>query len=385
MPTQRLAWKEAAWIFGTSRLVIVLISVIGAIRFPLARQALIRNCAHDPTCLLSWWHWDVLAYAGIAQHGYVNLQDTVFFPLWPLLLHGVATPFGSSPMSYYITGLLLANGLFYLALVVFYLLLSHDFDQAVARNALFYLAFAPYALYFFAGYSESLFLLLCLAAFFFLQHERYWLAGMSGFLAALTRSQGVLLVVPFLVVLVQRFWSQRQQMTWRDILRAFLPLILIPLGVGAYMLYLWIAKGNPLAFSTEEALFWHRHLTFPVVSLVIAFQTFFRAEVLDLHLLNTLDVGFTLLPLALLALGWRRLPLSYSLFALAMLLFDLSYPEGVTEPLTAAPRYLMVIFPVFVLLGIWGKRPRLDRLMLALFLPLFAINIVLFIIHYWVA
>jgi hypothetical protein len=226
---------------------------------------------------------------------------------------------------------------------------------------------------------------LCLAAFFFLQHERYWLAGMSGFLAALTRSQGVLLAVPFVVVLIQRFWSQGQHKNWRDILCSFLPLILIPLGVGAFMVYLWITKGDPLAFSTQEATFWHRHLTFPVVSLVTAFQTFFRTEVLDLHLLNALDIGSTLIPLAILVVGWRRLPLSYSLFALATLLFDLSYPEGVTEPLTAAPRYLMVIFPVFVLLGIWGKRPRLDRIMLALFLPLFAINILLFISHYWVS
>ena len=385
MPTQRIAWKEAAWIFVLSRLVIILITVIAVIRFPQAREAFARDCARDPSCFLSWWHWDVLSFAGIAQNGYQSIQNTVFFPLWPVLLHGAAALFGASLVGYYVAGLLLANLFFYLALVIFYLLLSQDFDQAVARKALFYLCFAPYALFFFAGYSESLFLLLCLAAFFFLQRERYWLAGMSGFLAALTRSQGVLLVVPFLVVLLQRYWSQRQHMTWRDILHACSPLALIPLGVVVYMLYLWIAKGDPLAFSTQEATFWHRHLTFPVVSLITAFKTFFHHEVFDLRLLNALDLGFTLIPLALLVLGWRRLPLSYSLFALAMLLFDLSYPQGIVEPLTAAPRYLMVIFPVFVLLAIWGKRPRLDRLILVLFLPLFAINVVLFDSHYWVS
>ncbi len=380
MPSQKNAWIEAAKIFLLSRVVITLITIIAAIRVPLAEQATSRNCIFDNSCFLSWWHWDVLAYAGIAQHGYAHLQDTVFFPLWPLLIHWIGALFGASTTGYYVAGLLLANVFFYLALIVFYLLLREDFDQAVARNALFYLAFAPYALFFFAGYAESLFLLLCLAVFLFLQRQRYWLAGISGFLAVLTRSQGILLVVPFLVILLQHFWHYRK-VIWR----ACFSSMLVPLGIVTFMLYLWIIKGDPIAFSTEEAAFWHRHLTFPLVSIIMAVQTFFRPEPLDLHLLNALDLSFALIPLALLVLGWKRLPLHYSLFALATLLFNLSYPQGIFEPLTAVPRYMLVIFPVFVLLGLWGKQSSIDRIILACCMPVFAINVVLFVSHYWVA
>ncbi len=388
MPSRKTAWVEAALIFCISRLVILFLTVIATLRLPLLGQTATRNCAFDSTpCLLSWFHWDAIAYVNVADHGYSLTRNTVFFPLWPLLIHWVGTLFGASTTSYYVAGLLLANVFFYLALVVFYRLLSEDFEPTVAKNALFYLTFYPYALFFFAGYAESLFLLLCLAVFFFLQHERWWLAGLCGFLAALTRSPGVLLAVPFLITLLQRIWTRGRdvQTNWQQKLQACLPLVLIPSGVLVFMLYLGITKGNPIAFSTEEAQSWNRHLTLPFISIITAIQTFFHPSSLILHLLNFLDLAFTLIPLAILAIGWKHLPLHYSLFALVAALFSLSYPQGTIDPLTAAPRFMMVIFPIIVILAIWGKQPRLDRIVTACLLPIFAINVVLFINHYWVA
>jgi hypothetical protein len=101
--------------------------------------------------------------------------------------------------------------------------------------------------------------------------------------------------------------------------------------------------------------------------------------------LNFLDISFTLIPLIVLALGWKHLPLHYSLFALAMAIFSLSYPFIPVEPLSASPRYMMVIFPIFVILALWSKRPGLDRAIVACSLPLFAVNVILFVSHYWLA
>jgi len=387
MLSRKTAWREAAWIFGVSRLALLIITAL-ALRFPLAGQTVSRNCANGSDCFLTtWYHWDVGAYASVAAQGYSSLHDTVFFPLWPLLLRGVGSLFGGSLVSYYVAGLLLANIFFYLALVIFYCLLAVDFDAAIARNALFYLSFAPYGLYFFAGYTESLFLLLCLLVFFCLQHEHWWLAGLCGFLAALTRSQGVLLVVPFMVVLVRRFWLHREQTTWQQKLRVCFPALLVPLGVMVFMVYLAITKHDPLAFSTQEAVFWRRHLTIPLISIVAAFQALFHLAWLeDLFLLNFLDIASVIAVLALLAVGWKQLPLHYNLFALALILFNISYPQGVVEPLTAAPRYMVIVFPVYVVLATWGsKQPRIDRIITVCSLLVFTINTILFISHFWVA
>src|SRR5205823_14121303 len=150
MPIQRTAWKEAAWIFLLSRFVIILVSYISSSILPPFRQTSAHICTLNiHSCILSWFHWDAIAYVNITHHGYSLTRDTVFFPLWPLLIHGVGALFGGSFTAYYIAGVLLSNICFYLALVVFYCLLSKDFEPTVAKNALFYLAFYPYALFFF--------------------------------------------------------------------------------------------------------------------------------------------------------------------------------------------------------------------------------------------
>ena len=100
---------------------------------------------------------------------------------------------------------------------------------------------------------------------------------------------------------------------------------------------------------------------------------------------NVIDLVYSLAFLATLALGWRRLPLYYSLFALALALFALSFPVAIVEPLASMPRYLMIIFPITVIFASWRKQLRFDQFYLALALPLFAMNVLLFISHNWVA
>src|SRR5262249_228901 len=109
------------------------------------------------------------------------------------------------------------NVCFYGALVLFYQLLYRDFGQTVAKYALIYLAFAPYGLFFFAGYTESLFLLLSLGVFFFLRRGRvldWWLSGLCGLLAAVTRATGIVLLLALLVIFVQKFFIRVKAINW---------------------------------------------------------------------------------------------------------------------------------------------------------------------------
>jgi len=393
MEGSRMAWGEAAWIFGISRLAILLISYFGIVMFPLAKQSLPVTCStsFDP-CLHALYHWDAVAYVNIAHHGYTYLPDVAFFPLWPLIEHfGGLLLGGFFPNSYYFAGILIANICFYFALVLLQRLLTGDFEQTIARRALFYFAFTPYAIFFFAGYTESLFVLLCIGIFLLLRRGKpldWWLAGLLGFFAVLTRSSGIILVIPYLVVYVQRFWTapERKQHSWRAKLNALAPLTLIPAGVVAYMIYLYYAKGSPFIFISQEATFhWHRQLSFPWVGLGSAFGTVFGSLGFgNGYLQNLLDLSFTLIPLIALILGWRRIPLHYALFALGLMLFTLSFPQSV-EPLASQPRYMMAIFPITAIFAIWGKRQRFDQVVIAFSLSLFAVNILLFVGHYWVA
>jgi len=336
MQGSKAAWKEAAWICGLSRLVILLVSSIGIVLLPQAGQTLPNACkvSFDP-CFTAWYRWDAIAYVNIAHHGYTYIPDTAFFPFWPLVEHFGGILLGNSfPNSYYFAGLIIANICFYFVLVLLYRLLAEDFEPDTARRALFYIAFSPYAIFFFLGYTESIFLLLSLGIFLLLRRGKpldWWLAGSLGFFAMLTRSSGMLLVIPYLVIYIQRFWiaSERAQHSWREKLNALAPLALIPAGVLVYMIYLDHATGNPLMFISQEGTF-------------------------------------------------------HALFALVLLLFTLSFPQSI-EPLASQPRYMMAIFPITAILALWGKRPRFNQAVIALILPLFAVNVVLIISHRWVA
>jgi len=314
-----------------------------------------------------------------------------FFPLYPLAQHFAGLLLGGSfSSSYYLAGLLLANIFFFFALVLLYRLLAEDFDPATARRSLIYFTFAPYALFFFAGYSESLFVLLCIAFFLLLRRGKrldWWQAGLLGFLATLTRSTGLILVIPFIVMYVQRFWSpsERACHTWQQKLNALVPVALIPTGVLVYMLYLYYIKGNPFIFKIEEEAIWSRHFALPWQTFGMVIEATFNEPSFAFLLEHLLTTTFTIIPLVALALGWKHLPLHYSLFALALVVFDLSFPGYTSQPLFSQPRFLLVIFPIIVIFAIWGKRPRLNQLFLAFSLTFFVMNTILFVGNIWVA
>ena len=152
------------------------------------------------------------------------------------------------------------------------------------------------------------------------------------------------------------------------------------------MLFLYVTKGNPLLFASQEANFgWHRHLSLPGVGIFSDIGSLLNWHGVSTgYVQNVLDLAFTLIPLAVLAIGWRRLPLHYTCFALGVALFTLAFPQGY-EPLASLPRYMLILFPVTALLALWGKRERFHQLVLAFSISLLALNIVLFILHYWVA
>ncbi len=395
------ALREATWVFGLSRLMLVLITLVSIFIIPKYVDIYRHTLTLDPyfrrtsyslsTLFHSWLRWDAKPYLNISYLGYKHTPDVAFFPLYPLAQHFVGLLLGGYFRgSFYLAGILLANIFFYFALVLLYRLLAEDFDRATARRSLIYLTFAPYALFFFAGYSESLFVLLCIAVFLLLRRGKpldWWLAGFCGFLAALTRSAGMFLAIPFLVAYVQRFWtaSEHKQHTWRERLNALVPIALLPAGALAYMLYLYYTKGDPFIFKIEEEAIWSRYFTLLWQTFAMVIEANVCQPSFTYLLGNLYTTTFTIIPLVALALGWKHLPLHYSLFALALVIFNLSFPGYTTQPLFSQPRFLLVIFPITVIFAIWGKRPRFNQTFLALSLAFFVINTILFVGNFWVA
>lgn len=389
----KTAWKEAAWIFWLSRLTILLFTYLAVTFLPITPpgspvmfRGPIKCSYYNPTCfLLSGWRWDAVHYVTIAHDGYILVPLTAFFPLFPLLIRTVGFLLGGSVMADYAAGLLIANSCFYGVLVLFYHLVSKDFGHRTAKYALIYLAFAFYGIFFFVGYTESLFLLLTLAAFLFLRRGKaldWWLAGVCGFLAALTRPTGVILIVAFLSLFVQRF-GLRSLLTrerWWQKLNAVLSMLLIPAGLLTYILYQWLTLGNPWLFTIEQTRIWERSLAFPWVGFINAIQLVVSGG----SLVGLTDTVFTLVPLVALIMGWKLLPLHYRLYSLTMILVVLCEPSQ-KEGLMSVPRLLLVIFPIYILFAIWSKDRRIACYLMIPSVIFFIIHTMLLASYGWVA
>jgi hypothetical protein len=388
----KTAWKEAAWIFGLSRLAILL-SIYLAVTFlpitPPGSPVMFREplkCSYTLTCfLLSGWRWDAVHYVTIAHDGYTLTPLTAFFPLFPLLIRGVGFLLGGSVMADYAAGLIIANACFYSALVLFHHLVSKDFGHNVAKYALIYLAFAFYGIFFFIGYSESLFLLLTLAAFLFLHRGKpldWWLAGLCGLLVALTRPTGIVLIAAFLALFVQRFGLRTlltRENWWRK-LNAFLSIVLIPAGLLIYILYQWRVLGNPWLFTIGQARIGQRFLAFPWVGFITAIQLFISGG----SVVSLTDTVFTLVPLVALIMGWKLLPLHYRVYSLTTILFVLCEPSQ-KDGLLSVPRFLLVVFPIFILFAIWSKYRRILYYLMIPSVIFFVIHTMLLASYSWVA
>lgn len=397
-----LAWKEAARIFLLSRFLLLGITCFCMFVLPLWIPGFVTwsspgyHVLPSETLnqlLFSWLRWDAKAYLNISYFGYQHTPDTAFFPLWPLLQHlgGVALG-GSFPVSFYLAGLLLANLCFYFVLVLLYQLVAYNYGPFIARRALFYLTFSPFALFFFAGYTEALFLLVCLAAFLALQRRKrldWWLAGFCCLVASLIRSLGLLLIIPYLITWLRSFWWKKcaDKGTWGQRVNALLPLAITPMGPLLYMLYLYHVKGDPLIFSAQESTIWHRELTFPLITLGMAFLAFFQSGNFWFQVGNLINLATEVVFFIALFQGWQKLPLSYRLFALSMALAALCWPitSVLPVPLLSQPRYLIVLFPLTIVFALWDKNWRFSGLVRFGTVVLFALNAALFVSNVWVA
>ncbi len=335
-------------------------------RFPSQAEVFTGTLGH---LLNPWAHWDGVWFIKIATSGYAaDGGSTAFFPLLPSLLRYGAFLFAGNLV---VTGVVVSLACFAASLWLLYRLVLLDFGEQVASRTVIYLAVAPLAFFFQAVYTESLFLLLTLACFTFARNGRLRLAGVMGLLAVLTRSTGVLLLIP-----MTYYYYRQRDWSWRKTDSHIANLLMIPEGLLIWMTYLSVAFGNPFSFAGAQTQ-WARMLAAPNYTLGRAFTAALNgiwsvittdyaalslsnpAEWGELDRAATNLIAFASLVIAglLLWYGARRLPASYSLFALASILFPLFFPAN-SIPLMSFPRFALTIFPLYISLALFTQGRR---------------------------
>jgi hypothetical protein len=386
---KRAPTSDIIWLFVGTRVLLVLVTYIGFILIPVPPHVYPVSAVNISALLTSWNHWDAANFTRIAQYGYQTIYDTAFFPLFPLLIKGVAFLFGNK--GYIAIGMILSNLALLGALFVLYQIAADILGEQIGRRTLLYLCIFPTAFFFFAAYNESLFLFLTASSFLAMRRQKWWLAAVLGFFAALTRTAGVLLVIPFLYEL----WISREsiitsnQNAFHKILSMFsraLPLLIIPLGTLIYCFYCWKVFHNPLAFAAVQS-HWDRHTTWPWVGILSSLRELLLIQpfgsFFEVHLL--LDLAATISFIALAILGWRKLRMSYNIWIVLLLFFMLISPAiAQHDVLVSNQRFVLEMFPAFITLAVLGvKYPRFHLGLLISFPFLQATLALLFVLNRW--
>ena len=312
--------------------------------------------------------WDTTWYLGIAEDGYDGGSDTAFFPLYPLLVRLLVLPFASEG-ALLVSAYLVSLACFAGALWLLHRLVELELDRSTATAAVWLVALFPAAVYFGAPYAESLFLLTSVGAFYAARTERWAWAGVLAAAASATRSAGLVLLVPLVLLWLESRPRRASSLGW---------IALAPAGIAAYALYLGVEHGDALAFVDAQDA-WLREFAGPFVGVwdgaVAAWDgvrqllsgsretVYFERAGGDPYATAAINLMlFASLVFAAVAVvgTFRRLPRAYGAYALAALALPLSYPVD-PQPLMSLPRFVAVLFPLFVWLAVVTEERNVTR------------------------
>jgi hypothetical protein len=315
-----------------------------------------------------WRIWDAGWFLYVAQHGYSlgaveHAKSPAFYPLYPGVLKFAGLLIGGNLV---VAGVLIALPLTLAAFVLLFVLAREQVGEEAARWSVAYLALFPYAFFLHALYSEAAFLACAIAAFLAAERKRFLAAGVLTGLAMLARPAGIAVLAGILLFTLRR--PHRAANALR---------VSTALGVFSVFPVLLAVQGrSPLAFMKAEHG-WRSYSGHDPLGLLTApFESVFdgaRAAGTGVRgIVDTLGHGSALSPyaihdlaafvllvifLALSALAWRRLGSPYGVYCGVSLAIPL-VARPLAAPLLSLPRFVLVLFPCFIVLGTLPLRPR---------------------------
>lgn len=323
-----------------------------------------------------WQRWDAIWYLRIADFGYARDDlSPSFFPFFPILVRGFESLVGNASLAGLIVCTMAAFGVF----VILYRISAELFDDARARRAVLYCAVFPTSYYLLGGYAESVLVVCSLASLYFARQNRWWLAGLAAAGATLARPIGFLVALPLAI----EAWRSGSSIDER--VRALPSLLGVAVAMGTWMIYLQAQFHDALLWIHAEDG-WQRVFVIPGQTIWWTIQDIIEARAQAAN--NILDLGLTGIAFGAVLIAFRKLPLSFSVYALAMLSVPLlSYAQAEAYklmPMAAAGRRALVAFPMFVGLGtLWHGKWK-EPLWILTSLTMQGILFIAFTQWYWI-
>lgn len=351
-----------AWAVLGTRLPLLLVgalavTVVGTMPPPVS-EALWRVSTHEVPNMLA--RWDSFFYNSIALHGYswnpalFTYQNVVFFPLYPLLMRGLGAVIGGHPM---IAGFGISIGAFTGALALLYGLAGLEIGLDGAWRTVVLVSLFPFAVFFSAIYTESLFLFLSVGAFYGMRRGHLGWAALCGLGAGLTRPNGFWLAVPLAALAL---WPHdrpaptgqtRGAVPFRALFAASAPIV----GMALFSAYLHVRFDDALAWVHGQAA-WGMPLfgRWPAPD-PIPIQSNLQVRATE-WVVYAGDIAAFILAVAAIGPITRRCGIAYGLW-IAVNIFP---PIG-AHLFESMGRFVSVLFPVFFWLALRIPRDRFWR------------------------
>lgn len=312
----------------------------------------------------AWLIGDAGWYQSIATGGYFyhpgQQSSIAFFPTYPMAVRGLGRLFGGD---FHLAGWLVSLLAGAAAVTAFTVWVWPRLPRRAALTSMALLLLYPYSFFLYGAlYSDSLFLLLAIAAFLVVETRHYWTAGLIGALATAGRPVGVAVAAGLVVRTLEQLAERRRAAgpasdpgRWpihprlrelfgalRDVRWREIGVLVAGLGLVAWTLYLWTSFGDPLAFATVQAAPGWNQGGGP--------RTWFKFDYIGTLLWRSPDLAVRLTAQALMVLAavlllrrvWRLFGWGYLAFAVVVL----AIPLLGTKDFMGTGRYVLAAFPV---------------------------------------
>ncbi len=331
--------------------------------------------------------WDAQHYLYISEKGYSKKSppNNAFSPLFPFTIY----LFTFITRNSFISGIILANIFSIIGYCLFYVLTRNIYNEKVAYKSLLFLLAFPTSFYFSLIYTESLFFLLVVLFFLYLQKRNLLLAALTAFLLPLTRLIGVAIVIPMLTSYVLEYYGysvyEQLSVIGKSLLSKKTFFILSPiLGLFTAMVIFYIFTGDFFSQFKAQQHFISHYSFFAIFNPLIFLKSFFTFPVAVHGFTNSLlDRAFFLVFLGFLPFLYKRVSKPFFIYAV---LFGLLPALG--GSFMSYMRYLLVIFPLFICFARMSQEKKYEKFTypyLYLSILLQGMFIIMHSLNFWVS
>ncbi len=348
----------AKWVLNW-RILLSLAGIFAIWLLPIRPDFMLKDSTSKTNIFTIWANFDGMHYLELAKYWYGSVYTNyhyAFFPVYPWLIRTF-----NFFNSYLATGLVFSHIFLIFSLYFLYRLIIFDSSSKVAKSTILVMLLFPTSFFFGSVYTESFFLFLSVLTFYCARKNNFFLAAIFASIASATRITGIFLLPALMIEFYLANKSNIKSMITNP---KVLSLLIAPIGLWEYLQYQYLKTGDYLFFIHQQPGFGANRA---VDKLILIHQVFFRYFKMMIFVDHTSLTFITVLIEFLIAaiffilclLAIKKIRLSYTVYCL----LSFALPT-LTGTFSSMPRYVLVLFPLFIILGDWyqHQNPKVQKI-----------------------